>query len=196
MLKIVAALCIGTTVLLAACSDEPTTPSKLVGPLTLQNWASQDQATNVQDWHRMAQKIADAMQARGLLGAAPNGPGSVAVQSFYVRADQNTPFAHQLSQALRAEILRRQGLLTMSAGRGDVIDLGVDIVIWGSRVRSDPQRIRSEAVWHATINSQNNVVMTIQEPFYIFSSDVPLYVETSRPDPELLRGARPLRYFQ
>ncbi|WP_424140464.1 hypothetical protein [Roseomonas chloroacetimidivorans] len=193
--------CVGGAALLAACTDEPLRAQKMFGPVALQNWAQQDQATNVQDWHRIAVKIADQMQNAGLLAAPSsslNDADSVAraQQAFFVRADQDTPFARELSRALGAEILRRQGVLATSPSRAHVVEVGADVVIWGSRLKSDPGRIRAEGIWFATLKSQDRVLLNFQEPFYIFPSDVPNYVHVRDPGQHLARSARPLQYAQ
>jgi hypothetical protein len=169
--------------------------------MTMQNWTQQDQATNVQDWHRMAQKIADSMQDRGLLAATSAAPlgntHPVLVQhAFYVRSNQNTPFTRELSQALKTEILRRGGIVAMSGNTAQVVELGVNVVAWGSRVRSDPQRNRTEAIWSASISSQDRIAMSIQEPFYIFTADIFQYIQTGDPGQRLARMARPLLYIR
>jgi len=202
MLKISSILCAGVAASLAACADEPLIGQKTFGPTTVGQWAQQDQATNVQDWHQMARKIADGLQVRGLLATAPEVPASsttstFAQKPFYIHSDQNTGFVRELSQALKAEILLREGLVATSANRAYVVDLSVNVVVWGSRQKSDPFRVRSEAVWHATINSGDRVLMTVQEPFYIFTSDIQQYVDVPEaPDPslQLARIARPLSY--
>ena len=202
MLKIPSILCAGVAALLAACVDEPMIGQKSSGPTTIGQYLQQDQATNVQDWHQMARKIADGLQARGLLATAPEASPSSTISTFiqtpfYIRSDQNTGFVRELRQALKAEILLRDGLVATSANRAYVVDLSVNVVVWGSRQKSDPFRVRSEAVWHATINSGDRVLMTVQEPFYIFTADIQHYVdvqEAPNPSLQLARIARPLSY--
>lgn len=201
MSKIGRSLCVGGIVLLIGCTDEPLRAQKMFGPMSMHNWAEQDRATNVQDWHGMAQKIADGMQARGLLAAAPNMSSSPAYNAvvqrpFFVRSDQNTPFVRELGQALKTEIMQRGGLIAASDTRAQIIDVGVNVVSWGSRLNSNPDRLRTEAVWFASINSQNNMLMTIQEPFYIFDSDIPLYAQTIDPGQQITPIAHPLSYIR
>ena len=201
MLKIGLSLCIGGVVFLMGCTDEPLRAQKMFGAIKMHNWAEQDQATNVQDWHGMAQKIADGMQARGLLATtatmSTNAAYDIAVQKpFFVRSDQNTPFVRELSQALKTEILQRGGLVTTSETRAEIIDVGVNVVSWGSRLTSDPDRLRTEAVWFASISSHNNILMTIQEPFYIFDSDIPLYAQIIDLGQQIAPTVRPLSYVR
>jgi hypothetical protein len=149
----------------------------------------------------MARKIAHEMEIRGLLRAAADASDfaiqpAAAQPPFYVRSAQNTPFAQELSQALRSEILKGNGTLAISAARAHVIDVGANVVVWGSRSNSDPSRVRSEAVWYASLNSPERVLMTIREPFYIFYADIPQYVQASDSGQQLVRIARPLRYAQ
>jgi len=146
MLKVAFYLCVGGVFFLAGCTDEPLRTQKMFGMMTMQNWAEQDRATNVQDWHRMAQKIADAMQARGLIAVAPvMSPRQVhsapVQQSFYVHSEQNTPFVRELSQALKTEIMQRGGSVAASSSRAQIVDLGVNVVSWGSRAKSEPERV-------------------------------------------------------
>ena len=202
MLRTASILCVGASIALTACVDEPVIARKTSGPMTVGQWVQQDQATNVQDWHQMAKKIADELEARGLLVVTQSAPGALLSTTFaqeplYVRSDQNTGFVRELSNALKAEILRRHGLVANSANQAQVVDLSVSVVVWGSRQISDPYRVRSEAVWHATVKSRDRVLMAVQEPFYIFTSDIPHYVEILEPpNPamQLARIARPLIY--
>lgn len=202
MSRVASCFAFSGAVVLAACADEPMRSDRAAGLATLHHWTSQDQATNVQDWHRMARKIADAMQIRGLLNAEPPGTSAAATQAtfsqqaFYVRSDQNTPFARELSRALRTEILQRKGLLATSATGAQVVDLGADVVVWGSRARSDPARVRAEGIWYATLSSPDRVLMTVQEPFYVFGSDVHHYVQTPELGRHNVNVARPVRYAQ
>jgi hypothetical protein len=201
MSRVASGFCVSGIVFLIGCTDEPLRAQKMPGPTTVQNWAQQDQATNVQDWHRMAQKIADAMQARGLLAAPTDRSSGVTrsatvPQPFYVHSGQNTPFVRELGLALKTEILQRGGSLATYSSSAQIIELGVNVVAWGSRVRSDPERLRAEAIWFASINSQDRVVMTIQEPFYIFASDIPHYVQAGDSEQTLPRIARPLLYVR
>lgn len=201
MPRLAQGLCVSGLVVLVSCSDEPLIAQKVIGPMTMQNWTQQDQATNVQDWHRMAQKIADSMQDRGLLATTSEtslgNKHPVLVQhAFYVHSNQDTPFTRELRQALKTEILRRGGVVAMSGNTAQVVELAVNVVAWGSRVRSDPQRSRTEAIWSASINSQDRVIMSIQEPFYIFTADIFQYVQTGDPGQHLARMARPLLYIR
>jgi len=201
MSKAAPCLCACGMLFLISCTDEPLRTQKMFGKMSMQNWAEQDRATNVQDWHRMAQKIADAMQARGLLAGAPvMSPSEVhsvpVPQRFYVGSEQNTPFVRELGQALKTEILQRGGSLAASSSRAQVVDLGVNVVSWGSRAKSEPERVRTEAVWIASITSQDRVLMTLQEPFYIFDADIPQYVQINNPGQQLARIARPLLYVR
>lgn len=141
------------------------------------------------------------MQTRGLFAATPSMSSNIAYTDvvqppFFVRSDQNTPFVRELGQALKTEIMQRGGLIAASDRRAQTVDVGVNVVSWGSRLNSDPSRLRTEAIWFASISSRDSVLMTIQEPFYIFDSDIPLYVQTIDPGQQLARNARPLLYVR
>lgn len=200
MLKIVG-LCVGGAILLTACAPQPGLPPKIVGLPIAENWVQQDQATNVQDWDRAAGKIADAMQNKGLLATAPSPHGIHGISPattgpIYVDSRQRSTFIREFTDALKSEILRRNGVVSTSPLGSQVIELDVDIVPWGSRLIRDPDRVRTEAVWKASLVSQGRVLMNIREPFYILASDVPLYTDFSQDFGPLARAARPLRYAQ
>jgi hypothetical protein len=168
-----------------------------------EGWAHQDQATHIQDWDRIGRIIADAI---------PPGPGapesasstvsvgyqqeSLAGRYFHVQADQHTAFLNEVQETLKAEILRRRGRLAAPQDGAEEIALGADVVTWGSRRRAEPDRIRTEAVWHASFTSGGRTLMVVREPIYIFASDLPLYTDTSEAGRALTRVVRPLRYAE
>lgn len=172
------------------CTDQPLAAPRVFGPVTFQTWAQQDQANSVQDWHRMALRIADSMQARGLLPVAEVESGGAPPPAFFVRPAQETPFVQELSRALKTELLRRQALLAASPNGALVVDIGANVVVWGSRAVSDPDRLRTEGVWYASLSTGNRILMTVQEPFFIAPSDISQYVQVPT------RLARTLRYSE
>ena len=176
--SLVSTIALGAT---AACTDQPAASPRLPGPSSFQTYVQQDQANNVQDWHRMAQRIADAMQTRGLLtGAEVRSDALTASRpAFFVRSAQQTPFVQELSRALRTELLNRQAPLATSPDGALVIDIAANVVVWGSRARSEPGRVRSEGIWYASLTAGNRILMAIQDPFYISSSDIAHYVQGS-----------------
>ncbi len=178
MRNLVAVWYLGGLLILSACTDEPPFPNKTAGPITAEPWSTQDRATNVQDWDRVAQKIAAAMQQRGLLAAPPAG---AAGPPFYLHPMEESPFLGEVSVALAAEILQHHGRVATSPDGAITIDLAADIVSWGSRRDDDPYRQRTEVVWTASILSGNELSMVVREPIYIFASDVSLYGTFSRP---------------
>lgn len=172
----------------AGCTPQPMSISKMPGPLTLNHWAAQDEATNIQDWHRMSKKVVEEVQFVGLLSST---------NPIYVSADQTTPFVRELARAVRTEIIHRGGVVATSPARATVLRLNSDIVVWGSRLISDPSRYRSEGVWHATITSGDRMIMAVQDPFYFYASDIDQYaIVSAPPDPslDLARSARPISY--
>lgn len=174
----------------AGCTFEPVPISKMSTPIALDVWTAQDHATNVQDWHRMSKNIVDEMQVVGLL--SPRSP-------IYVSADQQTSFSRELARAVRTELIHRGGVVAASPNSAAVLSLDSDIVVWGSRAITDPSRVRSEGVWHATVTSGNRIIMSAQKPFYIYVSDVGQYANIARPldaSLDLARSARPISYTQ
>lgn len=172
----------------SGCTTQPLSTHKMAGPLVMDMWAPQDEATNVQDWHRMARKIVDEAQYVGLLS-----PGNM----IYVSADQSTPFVRELARAVRTDIIHRGGAVAASPSRAAVLKLDADIVVWGSRATDDPYRNRAEGIWHATVTSGDRVVMAVQEPFYVYASDLNHYARMeplSDPSLDLARSAQPIRY--
>jgi hypothetical protein len=178
---------------IAACSPEPPAVMKALPPLTIETWAPQDLATNVQDWDRAAAKIASSLVANGLLPELRQ-PGTTPSERFFLHAENGSPFLKQLRGALETDITMRGGTVTDFPAGAVTIDLGVDIVEWGSRLSAQPGLLRREAVWQAKVMSGNQIALSIREPFYIFPSDEPLYQTGLMPDEALAMSARPLRY--
>jgi len=178
----------------AGCTDQPNAAPRVFGPVSYQIWAQQDQANSVQDWHRMARRIADAMQARGLLMLADASAvaAPAAQPTFFVRPTQQTPFVQELSRALKTELLRRQASLATSPSGAFVVDIAANVIVWESRARSHPDEVRSEGIWYASLTSGDRILMTVQEPFFISSSDIAQYVQMPAP----IRLARTLQYAQ
>jgi hypothetical protein len=77
---------------------------------------------------------------------------------------------------------------------GVEIDLRVDVVPWGSRRTDEPNVLRREAVWQATVQMGQMTTLSFREPFYIYDSDIPLYEEIPGPDAALLQSARTLQF--
>jgi hypothetical protein len=105
---------------------------------------------------------------------------------------QDLVFLQQFKGAVQNEIIRRGGpAVDMN------VDLTVDVVSWGSRLASQPDVPRHEAVWQATV-IVGDKTMSFREPFYIFESDVRLYAHRPPSPPsaaeDLGRTARPIRY--
>lgn len=161
-------------ILLVGCAG-PARQAKLSIPFPPTYENQQVEATHVQDWDEMASTVADGLQEHGLLPSeqAP-APRPIFVHSF-----QNSVFIHEFSGALSADIVRRHGILASSPFGADVVNLTVEIVPWGSRLRSEPYRVRCEAVWRARFRDVRGNPVVLQHPFYIFASDVPLYADRS-----------------
>jgi hypothetical protein len=209
---------------LAACAVQPPQIVK-TAPISSKHetWAPQEVATNVQDWDRVAVKIADGLQNNGLL----TGQNGQLISRNNLRVSQLTSTATDAAAGLPAveqdlvgNQSRRYVFLVKpthnsvflhqltGAVENEVInrggpvadmnvDLTVDVVPWGSRLQSQPYEQRREAVWQATV-TVGDKIMSFREPFYISPSDVGLYAQLPPPPPsadEELRGsARPLRY--
>jgi hypothetical protein len=185
----------GIAMLGASCSPEPRQIMKIStidvpSAITAEKW--QDVATNVQDWDRAAAKIAKGLEDAGMF-PSPQSPAA-ARNAFFIKTQQHSTFLSQLQGALETEITNRGGTISASAGGAFRIDLRVDVVQWGSGLYlfGGP---RFEAVWQATMMSGDRIVLSFREPFYISGSDVSLYQIVSRPDEDLARNARRLRYM-
>ncbi len=179
--------------------NQPPQVAKMWPPLQVEMWRPQDEATNVQDWERAARRVAEGLEAAGMLpGWRPGGAGEAARPGgevpFMIRVSQDTAFLEQMKGALQAEIIGRRGSVTVSPQRAFVIDLKVDVIRWGSRAVVEPHVPRREAVWSATITSGTSVLVAFRAPFYIHESDIPLYAQVVTPGEAMARAARPLRY--
>ena len=195
-------------VALVGCAPQPPQIVKALPPSAFETWTPQETVTNVQDWDRVATKIADGLQAGGLLRSPPTVTagavaGAIAFDqalvasqphghAFSANYDRNSMFLRQVDGALENEIIGRGGTT------GDMhVDLAVGIVPWGSRLDSHPYTPRYEGVWQAKVQVGDKV-MSFREPFYMLASDLGLYVQLpaspSSPDQVLAGTARPLRY--
>jgi hypothetical protein len=204
---------------LAACSSPQPQPPQIVklaptAPAS-ETWASQEAVTNVQDWDRMAARIAHSLQNEGFLVSratstanrvevASAAPGAAAFEHSLtfeqprthrvsVNVGNNSMFLRQLRSALQHEIIRR------GDPANDInVDLSVGVVSWGSRLHSQPYEPRLEAVWQATVTVDGKPTASFREPFYIFASDFGLYTQLPpsppSPDQELASTARALHY--
>nr|WP_294519204.1 hypothetical protein [uncultured Rhodopila sp.] len=208
---------------LASCAAQPPQIAKILPiPPKTETWAPQQVATNVQDWDRAAKKVVDSLQNQGLLSdqtgqragrndvrvsqltsiATDAVRGSSTFEQNLVgepsqghalsfRLAHNSMFLRQMQGAIENEVISRGGPAADMR-----VELTVDVVPWGSRLRSQPSEQRREAVWQATVTAGDKI-MSFREPFYIFESDVGLYAQSPQqpsPDEELRNSARPLRY--
>lgn len=188
----------GAAVLLSGCAPQPPAVLKVGLPLPLEPSGVQDVATNVQDWDRVAQKIADELSASGILPARPgvncNAPDlSTLHDVFYVHVQQESAFLQQATGALEAEITCRGGAIATSPAGSYVIDLRVDVVRWGSRSTFQPDVLRREAVLNASIVLGDRVLVA-KRAFYIYDSDIPLYENVPDAGEAFAGLAHPLRY--
>ena len=195
-------------VAVVGCAPQPPQIVKALPPPTLETWAPQEFVTSVQDWDRVATKIADGLQANGLLRSSPMVTDSAATgavvfdqtlvgsrprgHAFSATYDSHSMFLRQVNGALENEVIRRGG------SAGDMhVDFTVSVVPWGSRLDSQPHTPRCEGVWQATVQVGDKM-MSFREPFYILDSDAGLYVQLPTPplspDQVLAATARPLRY--
>ena len=184
-------------VALAGCAPQPPQIVKSLPPPAFETWAPQEFATNVQDWDRVATKVADKLQAGGLL-RSPTTVNLVADQPHprvLVKYEPNSIASREVADAIYSEIVSRGGLATELQ-----VDLAVSIVPWGSRLDLQPYTPRREGIWHATVRlgGTGEMVMSYREPFYVLDSDVGLYVQLPVPPPSpdqaLAATARPLSY--
>jgi hypothetical protein len=185
--------------LVLACSAQPPAIMKTLPPFSFEAWAPQDVATNVQDWDRAARNIADGLADHGMLAVRLPGAGTAQSRSspgntFSIRVQQDSMFLQQLKAALETEITNRGGTTTDLPTGAFVMDLRVDVVQWGSRLITQPDVPRREAVWRAALLSGGKIVLSFRQPFYIYDADIPLYEYIPPPDEVLARTARPLRY--
>jgi hypothetical protein len=232
-----------TTCVLVGCNQPAVTPKPP---------AFQASESTVRDWDEVAQKIGSGMASRGLVtawmqpwpkDASPPRPVFVRVQS------PDCAFIEQVAIALQADILRRGGIVARTPRGSTVVNLDVNIVMWGPRdkapgflatiaavtaipgivigasvpmstwtaadaavataiglgVMTDgiialTPTMNAEAVWEATIVTNDRVVMKLQEPIYIRAPDIPLYAKATNLSPivswssnDPLRS-RPIRY--
>jgi hypothetical protein len=187
-------------VALVGCAPQPPQIVKTLPPMAFEPWAPQEFATNVQDWDRVATKIADKLEAGGLLRVSTtvNLVTGQPRPQLSVHYDPSSTASRQVADAIYNEIINRGGLVT------DVqVDLKVSIVSWGSRLDSQLYSPRREGVWLATLRigqtgETGEYVMSYREPFYVLDSDVGLYVQLPAPplspDQALAATARPLSY--
>jgi hypothetical protein len=116
-------------VALAGCAPQPPQIVKSLPPPAFETWAPQEFATNVQDWDRVATKVADKLQAGGLL-RSPTTVNLVADQPHprvLVKYEPNSIASREVADAIYSEIVSRGGLATELQ-----VDLAVSIVPWGS----------------------------------------------------------------
>ena len=190
----------GIATLTQACTTQPLVTWKMIPGFGMEPWAPQDLATNVQDWDRAAHKIVEGLEANGLVADRSSGTGSpkaaaAPANTFFLRLHGDSVFLLQLKGALESEITSRGGATSDSPAGAYTLDLRVDVVRWGSRLSSQPYTARREAVWQASLISDNRrIVLSFREPFYIKDSDIALYERASPPDETLANMARPLRY--
>jgi hypothetical protein len=191
------------------CASQPPQIVKTLPPPAFETWAPQDSSTNIQDWDRVATRIADGLQARGLIhssSTADDPPATAPVvfnatvvgtqplgHSVTYNYDHNSTFSQQVVNALDYEVDRRGGAIDNMH-----VDLEVSIVPWGSRLDSQPYTPRREGVWQATVQVGSNHPTSFREPFHILNSDIGLFVELPPPPPTvdqtLAATARPLQY--
>lgn len=201
-------------VAVVGCASQPPQIVKTLPPPAFETWEPQELITSVQDWDRVAAKIADSVQANGLLRSPPMVAGSATTgvvvfdqslvrsqprgHAFSANYDHYSTFSQQVVNALENEVYRRGGAV------GDMhVDLAVNIVPWGSRLDSQLYTPRREGVWQATVRVGDQRVgeqrvMSFRAPFYVLDSDIGLYVQLPAPPPTpdqaLAATARPLSY--
>jgi len=93
----------------------------------------QDKANSVRDWDDVARQIADGMMQRGLL-PDPLRPQSATPfrYPYYINLSApDSPFLHQVREALRGDILASGGTVALSPVGAMVVNLDVDVLRWG-----------------------------------------------------------------
>ena len=107
-------------------APQPPYIAKIAPAIAYEIWAPQDLATNIQDWDRVAAKIADGLQSNGLLGGSE-------LHAFVVKPKQTSMFLLDNSaDALNDQIIKRGVPFDMT------IELTVAVVPWASRLSSEP----------------------------------------------------------
>src|SRR3954452_1800521 len=112
---------------LAACNQPAVTPKMP---------AFQRSENTVHDWDGIADKIASALGANGLLpGVAP--PGSLAVAparpTFIKLQGPDAAFLQAVGGRLEADILEAGGSIARTPAGATVVNLDVNFVSWGPR---------------------------------------------------------------
>lgn len=118
-----------TVPLLAACSLPAVAPKPP---------GFQESGIAVRDWDRVAQRIAAALVDRGLLSrqATVLGVPSPVGGPLYIHVTTHgSTFLESVRTSLQTEILARGGTLSRTSANAVVLNLGVEVVQWGSRPR-------------------------------------------------------------
>jgi hypothetical protein len=160
--------------------------------------AVQSSENTVRDWNDVAHTIATGLTARGLL-ADPllHIPASLPNPVFIrVRAPDST-FLREVAAALENEVLQTGGVVARTPDGATVVNLDVDVVAWGPRdkppgllgltaiglvlapstVIALTPTMNAEAVWYATVLTNDRTVLALREPVYVRSDDIPLYAK-------------------
>lgn len=157
-------------------SDQPLVAPK---PLTLQS-----SGNTVRDWNDVAHEITLEMTSLGLLPTA-------ATPVFVRVLAPDSAFLREVAEKLTGDILDAGGTIARDPGSATtVVNLDVDVVQWSFGPRPFSLMPNVEAVWKATILTNDRMVANLTQPVYIWQGDIPLYAaEASQP-----MSTRPLRY--
>ena len=129
-LSMVAAVVVATT--LVACTEPGANPKPP---------ALQESASNIRDWEASAARMVDSMAAQGFIPAPvrplqPPPPGRIPFPGpYFVNVTaQGSTFLEVIRQSIERELLLRNLQIARSPIDATVLNVGVDLVHWGSGV--------------------------------------------------------------
>ena len=175
--------------------------------------AFQDHETTVRDWKSVAHDIAGQMARGGLVPAygqpevAPGAPPPPPSKPVFVRVrPPDSTFLREVADEFQADVLRRGGTLARLPFGATVVSLDVDVVTWSpgtyrpgflpvlgdafAFIFAGAPNTKTEAVWKATVEANDQEVLKIVEPVCVRDDDAPLYSKPVYPPLE----ARLIRY--